>query len=37
MPRHDDTRQCARCEADALPGSRFCVGHSRLPVEAGDD
>lgn len=23
-------RTCARCEADALPGSRFCFGHSRI-------
>lgn len=31
-----DRRQCARCDADALPGSRFCIGHSEVLPDGGD-
>lgn len=31
----DERRQCARCDADAVPGSRFCIGHSEVLPDGG--
>lgn len=31
----DECRQCARCDADAIPGSRFCFGHSEVRPDGG--
>jgi len=31
----DDRRKCARCDADAIPGSRFCLGHSDVLPDGG--
>ena len=31
----DERRQCARCDADAIPGSRFCLGHSEVRPDGG--
>jgi len=33
----DDARKCAKCDFDALPGSRFCRGHSDLRFDGGTD